>query len=536
MLKNKLYQQDYTEFNESYQLVLPLNLECLIPEDDSVRLLSHVLGGLDYTKLYQAYSSTGRKPAVEPQIMFKVLTYAYSQNIYSSRKIEKVCQRDINFKWLLAGRKAPDHCSISRFRKFYLSDEVIDELFYQQIKYLAENNEVLFENVFIDGTKIEANANKYTFVWKKALNRNEEKMFLKTEKLIADINRTELKDFSVTKETFLIDITTVIDWLAQEKKERKIEFVHGIGKRKTQIQKWTEKLEEYKERKGKYNAGRELMIGRNSYSKTDTDATFMHMKDDHMRNSQLKPAYNVQIAVESEYVTGVGVFQNRNDIATLIPMLNEMKEKLGRKYTNIIADSGYESEENYLYLESKNQIPYIKPQTYEKWKKKSFKNDISKRENMTYDSVADTYTCHNGKVLRPVGITHRKSATGYKAEVTIYECEDCVGCPHKEKCTKAQGNRKMQVSKTFIEKRQISYENIITEIGTKLRMNRSIQVEGAFGVLKNDYNFNRFLTRGKNSVKTEFILLCFGYNINKLHAKIQNERIGKHLHDLKKTA
>ncbi len=260
------------------------------------------------------------------------------------------------------------------------------------------------------------------------------------------------------------------------------------------------------------------------------------MKDDHMRNSQLKPAYNVQIAVESEYVTGVGIFDDRNDIATLIPMLNNMKEKIGRKYLNIIADSGYESEENYLFLESNKQTPYIKPQTYEKWKKRSFKNDISKRENMKYDAESDFYICHNNRKLIPTSIIYRKSASGYKSEVTVYECENCDNCDYKVKCTKAKGNRKMQVSKTFVEKREISYKNITTEFGTKLRMNRSIQVEGAFGVLKSDYEFNRFLTRGKNSVQTEFILLCFGYNINKLHSKIQNEKTQNHLHELKTTA
>lgn len=135
----------------------------------------------------------------------------------------------------------------------------------------------------------------------------------------------------------------------------------------------TEQLEEYRDRKIKYDAGRDLMVGRNSYSKTDHDATFMHMKDDHMQNAQLKPAYNVQIAVESEYVTGVGIFQDRNDIATLIPMLNEMKEKLGRTYTNVIADSGYESEKNYLYLEQKGQRPFIKPRLMKTGKREALK-------------------------------------------------------------------------------------------------------------------------------------------------------------------
>ena len=221
------------------------------------------------------------------------------------------------------------------------------------------------------------------------------------------------------------------------------------------------------------------------------------MKDDHMRNGQLKPAYNVQIAVESEYVTGIGIFSDRNDIATLIPMISNMQEKTRQKYQNVIADSGYESEENYLFLESNNQVSYIKPQTYEKWKKRSFKNDISKRENMKYDAKSDLYFCHNSRKLIPNSIIHRKSASGYISEITAYECESCENCNLKIKCTKAKGNRKMQVSKTFVEKREISYGNISTDFGTKLRMNRSIQVEGAFGVLKSDYEFKRFLTRGK---------------------------------------
>ena len=178
-------------------------------------------------------------------------------------------------------------------------------------------------------------------------------------------------------------------------------------------------------------------------------------------------------------------------------------------------------------------MPYIKPQTYEKWKKRSFKQDISKRENMGYDAERDTYTCHAGRKLLPLYVKKQKSKNGYESEVTVYECTDCSGCPCKEKCTKAKGNKRLYVSKNFIEHRQISYENIMSETGIKYRMNRSIQVEGAFGVLKNDYDFQRFLLRGKTKVKLEILLLCFGYNINKLHAKIQNDRLGSHPFPLK---
>jgi transposase len=531
----KFTNKNYTENSQIYQLKLPLELSGLIPEDDSVRLLSQILEELNYTKLHQAYSAKGRNPVVDPKTMFKILIYAYSQNIYSTHKIEAACKRDINFMWLLAGQKAPDHSTIARFRQKYVSDAV-EDLFYQIVNLLHELKEIEYENVFIDGTKIEANANRYTFVWKKAVMKNEEKMHIKVQEIINTINLEYTQDFKFTPYTAITDIEKVTVFLKQKCTDDGIVFVYGKGKRPKPLQKMYETMAQYLERQKIYDDNKNKFSGRNSFSKTDIDATFMHMKEDHMRNGQLKPGYNIQIGVEAEYITGVGVFSDRNDLGTLIPMLKSMKELSGHKYKNVTADSGYESEENYVYLAKEKQIAFIKPQTYEKWKKTSFKNDISKRENMQYDKDCDEYICHNGKRLKPTYITHKKSATGYQSEVTMYECEDCSECSCKNKCTKAQGNRKMQVSKLFVEKREISYQNILSPEGTLLRMNRSIQVEGAFGVLKNDYNFKRFLTRGKSSVKTEFLFLCMGYNINKLHSKIQNDRLKMQLHPLKETA
>ena len=172
------YHKNYTEFGEPYQLVLPLNLEGLVPDDDSVRLLSHELEDLDYSLLYQAYSAKGRNPAVDPKTMFKILTYAYSQTIYSSRKIETACKRDINFMWLLAGQKAPDHSTIARFRSGFL-EEACEDLFYQMVHRLERVGELSKETVFLDGTKLEACANKYTFVWKKSVGKWEENMKVK---------------------------------------------------------------------------------------------------------------------------------------------------------------------------------------------------------------------------------------------------------------------------------------------------------------------------------------------------------------------
>ncbi len=532
MTSNLKYTKNYTELGETYQLVLPLSLEGLIPEDESVRLLSHELEELDYTLLYQAYSARGRNPAVDPKTMFKILTYAYSQNIYSSRRIETACRRDINFMWLLAGQKAPDHSTIARFRTGFLAD-ACEDLFFQMVRRLAAMGELSKETVFIDGTKLEACANKYTFVWKKSVGKWEEKMSAKMEDAVVLLNREYMKSFRISKEDRVSDLQGIVDYLKDYCFTHGVIFVHGRGKRKSMHQRYLELFQKFLERQLLYDLHHSRFGSRNSYSKTDVDATFMHMKDDHMRNAQLKPGYNVQIGVDSEYIVAADIFQDRNDVWTLVPFLEHMKEHLGFRYPSVTADSGYESEEAYDYLKNQNQEPYIKPQTYEKWKTRNFKQDISRRENMRYDAESDTYTCHAGKELSSLYVKKQRSKNGHESEVTVYECADCNGCPYKDKCTKARGNKRLYVSKNFIRQRQISYENIMSERGTKYRMNRSIQVEGAFGVLKNDYEFQRFLLRGKTKVKLEILLLCFGYNINKLHAKIQNDRLKSYLFPLK---
>jgi len=528
-----LQQKNYNTGRTNYQIRLPFDYEVIIPEDDSVRLLSQLTEELNYSELYAAYSPDGRNPVTEPKILFKVMAYAYMEFRYSSRKIETACRRDINFMWLLDGESVPDHSTINRFRKERLG-VAMEGLFYQLVRKLCEIGEVNYENVFQDGTKIEAAANRYTFVWKKAVEKNEAKMLLKVQTLAEEIIKTYHVEFTVSKKTVNEDMAKMAAFLEKKKQDENIEFVQGSGKRKSNVQKLLEALYSYQERQQGYDESNATFDGRNSYSKTDKDATFMRMKDDHMRNGQLKPAYNVQLAVEAEYVIGVRIFPNTNDIATMKPMLENMyRYNANMIIQRFIADSGYESEENYIYLESKGIGCYIKPQSYEQQKKRSFKKNISKRENMIYNAQTDEYTCHNNKQLKSVYTYKKKSSTGYVSEVTVYEGENCNGCPYKEKCTKAKGNRRMEVSKTFIAHRQKSLENITTQFGTQLRVNRSIQSEGAFGVLKKDRQFDRFLTRGKPNVTTELLLLCFGYNINKLHAKIQNNRCGMDLHELK---
>lgn len=496
-MTKKLTQKDYTQNNVSYQLILPLNIEFLIPKDDPVRLLSQIMEELDYSELKKGYSSKGRNPAVSPKVLFQVLVYAYMNNIYTSRLIEKACRRDLNFMWLLQGQKAPDHNTIARFRTGSLAN-VVNGLLNQIVIKLSDLGEIKFDNIFVDGTKIEANANKYSFVWKKAISKNELKLKESLKSFVHSINNEFELNFVLTDEVDIITLLKEISAaLIQLKSEQNIDFVHGIGKRKSSLQKAYEKTEDFLLRQTKYNGYNETFNGRNSFSKTDKDATFMHMKEDHMRNAQLKPGYNVQIGVESEFIVGIDISSERSDQLTLIPFLKKLDKSLPQSFKNIVADAGYESEENYVYLSEHNQRAYIKPQIYEGMKKNSFKKDISKRENMQYDEINDQYLCHNAKVLKNVGVRTRKSASEYKSEVTIYECENCQECQYKEKCTKFAGNRRLNVSKTFLKMREDSLKNITTPLGILLRMNRSIQVEGAFGVLKEDYGFRKFLTRGK---------------------------------------
>jgi len=305
------------------QMCVPLNYEVIIPEDDSVRLLNKITEELDYTELYATYSPIGRNPETEPKIMFKIMAYAYMEFTYSSRKIEKACRRDINFMWLLNGESVPDHSTISRFRKSRLG-EAVKGLFRQFIEKLCELGEVRFEDIFLDGTKIEANANRYTFVWKKAVEKNEAKMLLRVKGLAEEIHKLYSQEFTVGEESINEDMEKMTSFLEGKKREEKIEFVSGSGKRKDNIQKLLESLYSYKGRQKGYDESNATFEGRNSYSKTDKDATFMRMKDDNMRNGQLKPAYNGQLAIEAEYVVGAGIFSDCNDIYTLKPMVESI--------------------------------------------------------------------------------------------------------------------------------------------------------------------------------------------------------------------
>ena len=304
---------------------------------------------------------------------------------------------------------------------------------------------------------------------------------------------------------------------------------------------YTSSLESYLNRLKKYNQQIHICAERNSYSKTDHEAAFMRMKEDAMGNGQLKPAYNIQHGVDSEYITWIDISPHPTDTRTLIPFLKDMENHLGFKYSEVVADAGYESEENYLFIEGNGQTAYIKPQNYEISKTRKYKKDISRRENMEYHADRDSYICRNGRELTVTNERRSKTASGYVSVKTYYRSPDCTGCPYKTECIKGNNcktpmekrNKVLMVSKTMSQKRAEDLERITSEYGTMLRMNRSIQAEGSFADVKEDMNFRRYLYRGKANALAESILLAMGRNINKLHCKIQTGRTGSHLFSLK---
>ena len=538
MLNENILRQNYTLFSRPYQLKLPLEIGHVIPDNDCVRLLGQFVEELDLSDLYSTYSRV-KENQVSPRQLLKIMLYAYHEHNYSSRGIEKACRRDINYMYLLEGRSAPDHATIARFRSIHFG-QVADKYLAMTARYLMDLGEISGREIFIDGTKIEANANKYTFVWKKSVTKNQVKLLEKTALLVQEcVESYGLREIwhGQVKEKHL---SKILRKLYKIKDEESIEFVHGSGCRKTQLQKHIELLEEYSARLKEYSRKLEVLGDRNSYSKTDPDATFMRMKEDAMLNGQLKPAYNLQLGVDSGYISWLTLSPKPTDTSTLIPFLTGMETALKHRYPVVVADAGYESEENYSYLEDRGISAMIKPANYEISKTRKYKQDISRRENMPYNPDGDYYTCRNGRRLYAHGIHHQKTASGYVRKQTVYRCYECAGCPHRAECLKGKNwkipeeerFKKLTVSRKFERQRKECLDRITSEEGIQLRVNRSIQAEGAFALWKEDGAFRQFLCRGQANVYAESVLMAIAQNIDNLHRRIQNRKLGLHLYEV----
>ncbi|MDR2941660.1 MAG: transposase [Treponema sp.] len=256
---------------------------------------------------------------------------------------------------------------------------------------------------------------------------------------------------------------------------------------------------------------------RNSYSKTDHDATFMRMKEDHMGNGQLKPAYNVQIGTENGFVVGYDIFQNPADTKTLKPHLRRQAKRLGVKPKAVIADAGYGGEENYAYLENKRTVAVIKHGMYRKEESRKWKTDRFKTDNWEYSKEGKYYVCPDGRRLTFKERKKKKTDSGYPITADKYECESYKYCRLKKRCTKAKGNRTVERNEQRLRLKRKAHRVLENEYYKPLRKRCSVEVETVFGQIKGNQGYRRFLLRGTAKVSTEWGLLALGYNLKQIY-------------------
>lgn len=527
--------QNLTHFNfnqkvPAFQLRMNFNVETYIPEDNKVRLVCNVVEKMNLEPILSTCSRRGRKPVVDPVTMLKILLFCYSEGIFTARSIEDFCIYDVRAHYLLEGHKAPDHSTINRFRNS-LEDHTT-ELLTQFVEMLIEEGHIDLESIFIDGTKIESMAGRYTFVWRKSIEKNQQKL---AERMIKELSLPEKSNLQEIIQT----VQREFDHIRNTCKKEHIVFVYGIGKRKTQLQRDYEHYKEVLERFHAYCEHLRILGVRNSYSKTDHDATFMRMKEDHMLNGQLKPAYNIQFASSGAFVIGVMGSQKSNDLHTMIPFFNQMMPRLGAYLDKAVLDAGYESVENYAYIDEHGLRAYIKPANYEKSKTKKVREDIGRKENMEYLEGEDAYLCKNGKKLIRMKDSVRRYDSGYEDTIRNYRCSECSGCPLSKQCIKSRKeteptSKSIKFSPAFEAFRRQSHENITSEDGVIQRMNRSIQAEGQFSKLKDGLRYERFRHCGLKKIVSDITLMAMGINLNKLHSKILKQQKGVILY--KKTA
>ena len=504
----------FKEYTMNQQFLLPPSLEELIPASHQVRVIEATIDRMNIDPLLKQYKGGGRSN-YHPKMMLKVLIYAYSQKIYSSRMIAKALRENINFMWI-SGNNRPDFRTLNRFRSSTMKN-VIEEVFGAIVELLIEEGYIQFENYFLDGTKIEANANKYSWVWAKSTRKNHAKLNEKVHELLRQIDQINQSEDEEYGDRDLEELGS--QPINAEKLQQKVNELNeklASDPRNKPLAKAVKTLQEdYLPRTQKYEAQEELFDGRNSYSKTDTDATFMRMKEDHMKNGQLKPGYNVQIGTEGQFIVGYSIHQKPTDTTCLIPHLEQVNTKLGQLPPNIIADSGYGSEENYEYLQNKELGNYVKYNNFQTEHTRKFKKDQFRVENLPYDEQTDTFTCPAGKRLTYIKTKKRVTENGYITERRIYQAEDCLDCPFKSQCTKSVHNRQIQVSFKLNAFKKKAWENLHTEQGQKLRSQRGVEVESVFGRLKNNWSFRRFMLRGIEKVKIEWGLLSIAHNLTK---------------------
>ena len=512
------------------QTTLPLDMEHYISESDVACAVNALVEAIPQTLFNELEEQLGR-PAYHPKMMLKIILYAYTQRVFSGRKIEFLLDDSYRMRWL-ANHEQVSYRTINRFRSHETTAHLLAEAFVLFRRQLITNRIIDNEAIFIDGTKIEADANKFSFVWRKATTRYErlldksseafyqvlyeEKVVpcLKEEGQSDGLTSDQLKEAAHHLEAELYEVE---EQLPREKKKEK---QSQLKRKRRTYKKYLRKIQaDYLPRKQKYEVYNRLFQERNSFSKTDTDATFMRMKDDYMGNGQLKPGYNLQIATENQYVLAYDLFPNPTDTKTLNPFLDSFLAQHNELPEYIVADAGYGSEENYMYISDiLDKIPLITYGGYHKEKKKKYRNNPFIVENWRYLEKEDLYICPAHRAVPFKQYSRRKDCGGFVRDFKIYECEDCRACPVRSLCTKAKSNRKrqIQVNNSWRYFKAECKQKLLEEKTGSIYRKRKIDVEPVFGHLKAQLAFHRFHLRGKQGAKIDIGLALMALNLRKL--------------------
>jgi transposase len=503
----------FKDYSPNQILLLPPSLEEMIPMNHPVRVVSQVIDSIDLDVLIKKYKGGGCS-SYHPRLMLKILVYGYLTNQYSSRKLEQAVSQNIYFMWLSA-MSYPDHNTINRFRSDRLKG-VLKEVFSQVVLLLVDSGVITLKEAYLDGTKIEANANRYTFVWGRSIIRSKERIRKQLDELWAyaeSVARAELENNE--PESF--------EKIDQASVKKVIESIDNALKGKPVNKEVRQKLnyarKNWPENLKKYEQQEKTLGNRNSFSKTDPDATFMKMKEDHMLNGQLKPGYNWQISTENQYILGYTIHQTTNDTNTLQAHMESLKENLGKMPDTLVADAGYGSEENYEYLENNDVEAFVKYQYFHKEQSKKWRTDPYRTENLPYDEKNDSYTCPMGQQMNFIKEKIKITNNGFRQIKRLYQAQNCNGCQMREACNKSKGNRVIEINQLLNHYKSIIRERLTSERGIKYRSQRPVDVEAVFGIIKGNRNYRKFLLRGLEKVEIEAGLLSLAHNLGKLAAK-----------------
>lgn len=507
----KRQKPTFKPYDQGQLMVLPPTLDELIPADHPVRVVNQIIDKINLVPLIKKYKGGGCS-SYHPRMMLKVLIYGYLSNIYSSRKLEAATGENIYFMWL-SGMEQPDHNTLNRFRSERLKG-IIKQIFSEVVLLMASSGHVDLQQVYTDGTKIESSANRYTFVWGKAIKTSRERISRQLEELwqYADqVAKQELADqpptqFAAIDPEEVRKTIELIDRALEDKPvAKKIRQKVKYAKKH-----WPGQLKSYQEKEA-------ILEGRNSYSKTDKDATFMRMKEDHMGNGQLKPAYNVQISTSDQIIAHYSIHQNPTDTLTLKSHLETFQQELGVKPKELVADAGYGSEENYDYLASNQIEAYVKDNYFDKTQ---HKNELAKGnfhpDNLHYNNDLNCYYCPMGQPMKFIGNKVEPAKSGYQRTLSRYQACNCNGCPIRGACHRSENNRIIEVSHHLNELRKRARELLNSEKGIAHRKKRPVDVEPVFGMIKQNRGFRRFLLKGIEKVTIEFGLVALAHNMMKL--------------------